>query len=823
MKRCIAFSLGWTCLAALVAASPALAQSLPDTVEAIEHARVTTRILFITAHPDDEWPGLLAYLSRGRGADVAVLTITRGQGGQNAIGPEQGDEMGMLRTHELLAADKIYGVRQFFTRAPDFGYSKSADQTLKIWGAVPVEDMVRVIRMFRPDIVINGWGGVHGGHGQHQASGILAPQAIAQAADPHAFPQQIAQGLAPWKTPLVLEPIFSDNSEGLRIPTDEISPLWGKSYIEIGIEGRSQHRSQGTPAASGSSFFRRPTYLKSAGGEKVDPNVESLHLADLAERAAAIHDDVVDADLSLLAARGAALQLDWPAAAKALAKAGRDIESAQQTLAHPSDAGEEGVLYDLVCAREKIDAAIAQVLDLRIEARADRSELVAGESFSVHLESIERPGIAGETAKPALLLPSGWSVAKQEPDENGVRVTVAIPDGAVVPHSPQDAVLPWPPPLVQAESRATVEGYEFAVKVPVVSVQFTSTEVVTYPLALVPAVSLTVEPRQVMLPAKPAKNAARPVELLARVRYHATAPADVAAGLDVPAGWRVDPVAPLHFTAAGDQLVRFVVTPPAQPSAGAHPLKPFAKRGNEVFRESVEPLPSLPTRLWTEPADATAHVLDLVVPDKLRIGYISAGIDPLPELLRQLGIQVDMLDEVALAFGDLRRYRAIVVGIRAYELRGDVIRSNPRLLDYVAAGGTLVVQYQRDFVWNRYKLAPYPASMPQQTSRTTDENSPVRFLAPESPLLNFPNKVTLDDFKGWVQERGLYYWGTFDARYQPILAFRDPGEEEANGAVVTAPVGKGTYIYTGISFFRQLPAGVPGAYRLFVNLLSQSK
>src|SRR4029077_6844600 len=168
-------------------------------------------------------------------------------------------------------------------------------------------------------------------------------------------------------------------------------------------------------------------------------------------------------------------------------------------------------------------------------------------------------------------------------------------------------------------------------------------------------------------------------------------------------------------------------------------------------------------------------------------------------------------------------YRAIVVGIRAYELRGDVVRSNPRLLDYVSAGGTLVVQYQRDFLWNRYKLAPYPATMPQQTSRTTDEKSPVRLLAPESPLLNFPKKGAFDDFKGWVQERGLYYWGTFDSRYQPILAFRDPGEEEAKGALVVASVGKGTYIYTGISFFRQLPAGVPGAYRLFVNLLSQSK
>ena len=211
------------------------------------------------------------------------------------------------------------------------------------------------------------------------------------------------------------------------------------------------------------------------------------------------------------------------------------------------------------------------------------------------------------------------------------------------------------------------------------------------------------------------------------------------------------------------------------------------------------------------------------MPAGLHIGYVAADNDPLPEVLRQLGIRVDLLDEVALAFGDLSRYDAITVGIRAYELRPDVMRSNRRLLDYVSRGGTLLVQYQRDFAWNKLLPGPFPAKMPDQTSRVTNANSPVEFLAPQNPLLNSPNKITQADFKGWVQERGLYFWGTFDSKYQPVLGLKDPGEPEAKGALVYAHDAKGIYIYTGLSFFRQLPAGVPGAYRLFVNLLSQTR
>jgi hypothetical protein len=296
----------------------------------------------------------------------------------------------------------------------------------------------------------------------------------------------------------------------------------------------------------------------------------------------------------------------------------------------------------------------------------------------------------------------------------------------------------------------------------------------------------------------------------------------VSIGLGAPPEWNVTPVAAANFAGAGDQLVRYVVKAPAKIAPGAYVLHPYAKLGEQTFRTSVEPIPTLPTRNRSEPDDVTVHVLDLTVPAGLHIGYIAGDNDVLPETLRQVGIQVDLLDEVALAFGDLSRYDAIVVGIRAYELRPDAMAANPRLLSYVQDGGTLLVLYERDFAWAKLLPAPFRAEMAAQAVRVTDQNSPVRFLAPDNPLLNSPNKISLDDFKGWEQERGLYFWSTWDPRYQAVLGLTDPGEPEATGGLVYARDGKGVYIYTGLSFFRELPDGVPGAYRLFVNLLSQT-
>lgn len=825
-------------LAALVGGSvvmptlaPVGAQSLPEAAEAIGEARITTRILFVTAHPDDEWSSLLTYLSRGLNADVALLMITRGEGGQNAIGPEQGGELGVIRTEELLAAGKQYGVKQFFTRAPDFGYSKSAQQTLQVWGDLALEDMVRVIRTYRPEVVINGWGGVHSGHGQHQASGILVPQALAAAADPKKFPEQLAEGLVPWKVTLDLQLAREGTGNAVELPVNDVSPLWGKSYVDLGMEGHAQHRSQGTPAFFGNPFFRRPIFLIGEGKEGAAGSFDRALLADplaaLATQFRAFREmldpALATADKELAEAERAVLTLNRPAGADDLAKAGLTIDDLKKAVRAKAPEESTDLLWELDRVSERIDRALYKTMEIAVEGQADRNELVAGESFHVEVRFTTTPqfSVHENVNVRSLTLPTGWKAEPEESKEKGtLKFVVQVPPNAKPPTSRSEAILPFPPPLVEVPLEFKIAGYAFTIREPVECVRATTTGIRTYPLELVPAVTLTVEPRQVMVPVS---RASAPVKLLARVGYHGTKPVTISIGLDAPEGWTIGPVAPLEYSDSGDRLVRFVVTPPTRPAPGAYVLHPYARVGQETFRTSLEPIPTLPTRNWSEPADATVHVLDLIVPVGLRVGYVAAENDPLPEILRQLGIRVDLLDDVALAFGDLSRYDAVAVGIRAYELRSDLPSENRRLLDYVKRGGTLVVQYQRDFAWNKYQFAPFPAKIGQPAARVTDSNSPVRFLAPQSSLLNLPNKITPADFGGWVQERGLYFWGLFGAPYQAVLGLKDPGEAETTGALVYARYGKGVYVYTGLSFFRELPAGVPGAYRLFVNLLSQSQ
>ena len=816
-----------------------LAQSLPDAVEAIDQARVATRILYTTAHPDDETAGLIAYLARGIDADVAMLQITRGQGGQNAIGPEQDGALGVIRTTELLAADQHYGAKQFFTRAVDTGFSKSAADTMKAWGDLPVEDMVRVIRTFRPDVVINGWGGVHFGHGQHQASGIYTPTAVADAADPTKFPDQIAEGLKPWKVALELRPAGfgfgpvapPTPKDAVTLPINDVSPLWGKSYVEMGMEGHAQHRSQGTPSFFGNPFFRRPTALITENGQQAGGGFDAKLLAQpitsLASRFPAFQSvmapALASADQDLAAAAKSALELDRASAANSLAQAGKEIAALREKVASAGGDQSTAALFELDGVHGRIDAALVKDIALPIDTQADRHELVAGENFGVTVSFLDQSAapVKWTIDQSSLAVPAGWNVTLA-PSKDGktYQFKVAVPAGAKAPTSPDDGILPFPPPLVALDLSADVDGYDLKIRQPVESAVANTTGIDIYPLELVPAVTLTVEPRQVMVPAK--KTSAG-VELLARVRYHGTKPTTVSVGLDAPSGWSVAPIAPISFTEAGDKLIRYMATPPAKTALGPYPLHPYAKLDDETFRTSLEPIPTLPTRDWSESADATVHVLDLAVPTGLRVGYIAGDNDVVPESLRQIGIQVDMLDDVALAFGDLKQYDAIIVGIRAYELRPDVMAANPRLLDYVRDGGTLLVQYERDFAWAKLMPAPFKAEIPPQGIRVTNPASPVDFLEPQSPLLNSPNKITMADFEGWVQERGIYFWGTWDPQYHPVLGFTETGEPEAKGGLIYAHDGKGLYIYTGISFFRELPAGVPGAYRLFVNLISQTR
>jgi LmbE family N-acetylglucosaminyl deacetylase len=804
-------------VAGLSGVVPGRAQSLPEAVEAIDRARVTTRILYVTAHPDDEPGRVLTYLARGLGADVALLSVTRGEGGQNALGPEQGTQLGLLRTDELLAATRAYGVRLFYTRAPDLGYSKTVEETQRIWAGTALDDMVRVIRTFRPHIVINHWGGVTGGHGHHQTAGILTPQAVTAAADPKSFPGQLADGLAPWHVTTLLVYDRAESPKGFRLPVDEISPLWGKSYAELGTVGFLHHRTQGIAGFLGSPFARRPVFLTSADGSAFDGKLFAQPLTALAAGGSTPRAPLESADQALAKAREAALRLNWVAATKALAAAGLEIVAARKGLA-PSAPAQSA--WELDRVKEHIDVALGLAANLRLDAEADRREIVAGESLKVRVEAQHRENVLDQIDKPTLALPSGWTIAQQIDEPAGTRFTVAAPAGTVMPVRRNDWMLPWPLPLVVARQRAVVAGYAFEAEAPAVMTQATSTRVEILPLAVVPAVTLHLEPQQFLLVEK---HSPQQLEILARVRYYGSHPAEVSVGLDVPPGWTPPAPVGLKFDSPDDHLARLSVALPENIPAGSYPLHAFAKMGGEVFRSSVEPLPTLPSRLWTEPADSFARVFDVRVPENLRVGYVAGENDPIPEILRQVGVRVEMLDPAALAFGNLSRFDAIAIGIRAYELRTDLARANQRLLDYAAAGGTLVVQYQRSNDWQRLHPAPFPATVGVPTVRITDETSPVRFALPGHPLLNFPNRIGPDDFNGWVQERGLYFLSDFDAHYEAPLALRDPGEREVNGGLVYAHTGHGVYIYTGLAFFRQLPEGVPGAVRLFVNLLAQSR
>jgi LmbE family N-acetylglucosaminyl deacetylase len=815
-------------------------QSLPHALEAIQRARIATRVLFITAHPDDEASGTLTYLARGFGDDVALLTITRGQGGQNAIGPEQGDQLGVIRSAELQAATQTYGVKLFFSRAPDFGFSKTLDETLRIWGDTALRDMVQVIRTFRPNIVINGWGSTRNGHGNHQASGFLTPKAVEAAADPNVFPDQLTNGLKAWHVDLLLQQgggggrgaQTDNNVSAVTLPVNDISPIWGKSYNEISRDGFANQRSQGVVAFSFSpganAFLRRPSSLMRPDGAPFDKAQLNLSLASLPARFPALADvlkpRLEEIDMALERARIAAQELNWPKTAHELAAAGKILADLESQISVRSHAQAPDAEYELAKERERIDHALSIAAGIRVFGQSDRGTVVAGESFTVRAEQQHRDQIASaEFAAPTLVLPEGWHADPPAQDQNGVTILkVAIPAGAPEPHGSADWMLPFPVPLVFARVHANIEGYGFDTDGEVQAQRATPTTVITESLRLVPAVGLTLEPNQFVIAVNQPR---KPQEVLALVHSYSAGAVHVSAGLDLPEGWHATAAQEMDLAAGGDALVRFSITPPEKLAAGKYEIKAWAKRGAETFRTSLMPLPSYPAFLWSEPAVAPVHAFNVNIPANLHVGFVAADLELVPEALARLGLHVEMLDQAALTFGDLNRFDAIIVGIRAYELRPDVIANNQRLLNYANAGGTLVLEYERDGFWNtlRTPITPYPAAMQGGTLRITDENADVKVLTPDSPLLNYPNKITQDDFKDWVQERANYLWSSFDSHYQAVLSMHDPGESDLTGSLVWTRYGKGVYIYAALEFFRQLPEGNAGAYRLFVNLISQSR
>jgi LmbE family N-acetylglucosaminyl deacetylase len=823
----------WLFLASTVplVAQPALTGSV-ETQLRLKQLQSTASVLHIAAHPDDEATGMLAYFSRGLGLRTGYLSLTRGEGGQNLIGTEQGALLGLIRTQELLEARRVDGAQQFFTRAIDFGYSKTPEEALRFWGKDAVlGDVVWAIRSFQPDIIVTRFqGNQDDGHGHHQASAILAREAFDAAADPKRYPEQL-KWVKPWQAKRLVWLEFNrgntkpaENIPG-RVKADlgDFNALIGASYEEIAGFSRSLHRSQGM--GSGQRKGAAESAFRAVAGAMATQSV----LDGVAVRWS---------DVKGGSEIGTALD--------AIA---REFRPAEPWKSIPGLIGVRRLLarMDSDLARRKLaeaDELIARCAGLWLDASASTWNAVPGSKVNVtvsalnrspaavRLESIDMDGRNLGVAAKDLANNRGYSQKLEWGIDKSAPVTQPYwlrenPDGWLyrVP-DPKLIGIADPLPSYVAKFRLTVEGEPIVLERPLIHrwVDKVYGEL-TRPFLVTPPVSVSVVGEAQVFPNEKGRAIVARVESLAPS-------AQGTVELQTPSGWKVEPAsAPFTLTAKGQQVsLTFQVTPPPGESRGS--VRAVARIAEDSAasvdrRLEVIEYPHITTQTSFLQAAVPVARANIRVTAK-RIGYIEGAGDLVPESLRQLGLEVEMLDADALARGDLSRFDAIVAGVRAFNTRADLRANRGRLLGYVQGGGTFIVQYNtvdpvflagdNSLVAN---IGPYPLKLARD--RVSEEDAEMRILQPDHALLNQPNKITAKDFEGWVQERGLYYAGEWAPQYTPLFSAQDRGEKPLEGGTLVAKYGQGTFIYTGLSWFRQLPAGVPGAYRLFANFLSASK
>jgi LmbE family N-acetylglucosaminyl deacetylase len=796
----------------------------PDLEHSLRQLNELGTVLMIAAHPDDERTGVLAYFARGRHMRTAYLSLTRGEGGQNLIGSEQGAQLGVIRTQELLAARKIDGAQQFFTRAIDFGFTKTASETLEKWGHDRIlGDMVWVIRRYRPDVIITVFTGTPlDGHGQHQVSAILAKEAFRVAADAQRFPEQL-QYVQPWQAKRIVHAgfprVFRVDEPKLpaagEVETGKFDPILGYSYEELAVLSRSMHHSQGTGA------MRRP-----------GPDTTHFGLVDGTPGSA--EDLFAGIDTSWGRIRGgAAIGPILEAAIAAFKPAHPEASIPHLAKARPMVAALDDPLARVKLA--ELDEAIAGCAGIWAEAQAGEPDVVPGEPLTVRIALLNRSSVPVKLVSAHIegMFNQDVPVSAQTLDYNQeARFEFKQPVPAAQPYSqpywliepPAGDVytvndqrlvgLPDTPPVAQVRLRLEIAGAAVELVRPVHYRYADRAEGErTRPLAVVPAVAVNLPQDVAIFPAAAPKTVH--VAVLANV-----AKASGELRLELPSGWTAEPSAqPFEIAALGEaREVSFQVTPPTGENTAA--IHAVAKTGGREIASGMEVIsyPHFPVQTLFPPSNIKIVRADIRVTAH-KIGYIMGAGDEMPDALRQLGLEVTLLAPSDLEQGDLFRFDAIVAGVRAYNVRADVRANQPRLLDYVKNGGTYVVQYNvGDLSLN---IGPYPIKIPPGSGhRVTVEQAPVEFPHPDSPLLQTPNRITAKDFEGWIQERGLYFATKWDPRYETVLASHDPGESPLEGGELWTRYGKGIYIFTTYAWFRQLPAGVPGAYRLFANLIS---
>ena len=878
-------------LAALLLPLTALAQT-PKTYTSAEillglkKLNVLGSVMYLAAHPDDENTRLIAYLANERLLETSYLSCTRGDGGQNLIGPELREGLGVIRTQELLAARRLDGGRQFFTRANDFGFSKTSDETFRIWDKEQVlADMVWVIRQRRPDVLITRFPpDARAGHGHHQASAILAAEAFSAAGDPKRFPEQLpyVQAWQPkrllWNTgSFFVKP--GENMDGyLKADAGGYNPLLGQSYGEIAARSRSNHRSQGFGSAAqrgeALEYFQPvkgdkatkdlfegvdQTWNRVPGGAAVGKLIEEvIRKYDPSNPSASV--------AGLLKVRDAVGNLWQNAIAK---DAGLPINK-------PTTAEQ----YWLSEKDEQIETLIKAALGLYVEATANAATAVAGQPIEVTYEITNRSkwtgklseiatspnAIGGDTLffKP-LIVDKSIRITKrqliplfvQESQPYWLREKGTIGMYSVPEKTPLGSLtnvslgsknspdyinkkkeLEANPNVFLArqlliglpENRSAIDGIvgldfedgkgakmHFRLQVPV---QYKHTDPVLgelyQPLAVVPPVLVNLPPARSYVFAD-AQPKTVPVTLRA-----GRAGVSGSLALALPAGWKCEPATvPFALAAKDEELtVNFQVQPLAGAAPGRAELHATATVAGQAYARGIQKIeyPHIPTQFLFPEAVAPLVKLDLKRRGQ-NVAYLMGAGDEVPDALRQIGYTVTLLEPKDLTAANLKKFDALVVGIRAYNTVDRLKTQQSEILKYIEAGGNVVVQYTVNRGTVMPEIGPYPMTL--STDRVTVEDAPVTLT--KHPLLAAPNKITEQDFKGWVQEQGLYYPSKWDPKYQTVISSSDPGEAAKESAILVTDYGKGHYIYTGLSLFRELPAGVPGAYRIITNMISYGK
>jgi LmbE family N-acetylglucosaminyl deacetylase len=793
---------------------------------------------------------MLALESRGHGVTVQLMTLTRGDGGQNKTGASFSDELGVLRTLELLESGRYYGVTQRFSRVADFGFSKTADETFQKWGGhgIALADLVRAIRTFT--------GTSRDGHGHHQASGILAREAVIAAADPNQFPEQIKEGLLPWKVAKLYHDIVPPDEKNIvRLDAGVKLPYTERTFAELGAEGYSHQKSQNatySPPTPGPSIRRYKLIWPSEGTKD-----ESDFFDGIETRLDHLLDRLPPAERELLKAEQPKLQ----EAAEQIELAAAALKQDQDSAAVPSLRGRQIInliLDDLKTA--KLSPTSKANFELLLNEKAEQFQTTANLALDVHLAATpvaSRPVqslLPGEAYKIEIALThapasiavqdvqldsaaghkvqnlGGFALGSKGPRDYRFEFPISEPTAAALTRpfwhrddpekdnlftltQPQYATLPLPPAPVTAKVEYTLDGLPGEI-----TAIATTAPGNRRALAVEPAFSLFFNSATRVVPLKEAQHFSVEVE----AEKFSDGASDGVLHIAAPSNWKAQISQPeLHFKKGHSEQSVTVNVSGDSSAEGTYELRASLDSGGRTYNEGFTEVArdDLDHFFYFHPATERISIVDVKLPKDLRLCYVPGAGDDVAEVLDQLGMNVRRIPAETISAENLKGCDTVVLGIRAYDTQPTLQKQNKLLLDFVQQGGTLLVQNNfsvDDF--NSAHFTPFGAELSRQ--RVSDETAPVTIADPASPLLHYPNPIAQKDFTGWVQERGVNFMSTWDKEFHPLLCSHDPGEQPLCGGLLVAQYGKGTYIYTGYSFFRQLPAGVPGAIRLFVNLVS---